>query len=978
MKKIRKSQFLIKVKNDLSILRKKNMFFANALRDYMDQLSDLSLLLTDNFTVLTLLKSLFIYLLDSLKFILVYFVSGKWITHFIELPCSVKGNYLAVVQGKNIFESTVTPSLFEFLESKPFNSNYLITGFFNSFFLALPISVPHLLTLRAVLLNGFPAGIFAAAGTILGQFTFLLCVLFGFEFILVPYLTFEPFSYLLGFGLVVNIFYNIFHKPNTEIIDKSQLNLLLKFLGFNFLLAWTEQASVFQYFGNLTFNRSPTFLQGATDVLPNRFLTSFFFPNSFYLIGILVGSICWTIFFWFVFTFIRRLVSQQLKIPFLILNEQIHKLSVILVFSFSLISLPYYGFDYLITNPLGFISNDKTFLMKKLDGDLESSKKPATSSAVSKALKTLEDLKKKNPPPVEAFFTTTPFGRFNETKPELETVDSNLAFEDFVLETENSWKNRSMIRFPASSLNQSKKKSKPTNPDDPAQRAFFKTFYPVVKKDDVTQPFQDLENTELKNFENKELHNIENLKSNLKLNLELNDELNLESNDDLNGEFLRYGLNDRLYGNLGNQFESNGKLGHELSDEMKERKAKQIALTKNIDLLAEYIFNPVAGAYYKYNTEEKNQVLSRNLFRTKFYTNPIYKTLVHLDMVGFLQGQPKSYNLTSEDEVKLHKRRLILENYLNSVHDYKNLVRNETKSSYAEKVYNQQFKGSLDLIRHYYSISVTFDDSQRSLKNDSKLNSKKKVLKFDQPLYNRSLVDYNPLFHEELDPNCLFSDPTNPLSSPFRCQKQSVDLPMELVDKDALFFQQMEEFNSTPFYIGWDSSLRKYLIKKACTPGIPYGTEARGTSSRSDQLTNLPTYLSFQSWPFKIVDKDTKFEFGKNISLPYSPLSKEDAKKLENNLKLQNYIMAVDRSKKEKKKAWVRREIDILPSRNLPVYSWSSSIKTVNNGRVKVKSLVEDYVDLGNTLPPQFGGISWPGSSLNSKELKMKIFNLFN
>jgi hypothetical protein len=59
------------------------------------------------------------------------------------------------------------------------------TGLLNSFFLALPLSVPHLLTVRAFLLNGIPAAIYAAAGT--RSILFLSCVLFGFEWILIPF-----------------------------------------------------------------------------------------------------------------------------------------------------------------------------------------------------------------------------------------------------------------------------------------------------------------------------------------------------------------------------------------------------------------------------------------------------------------------------------------------------------------------------------------------------------------------------------------------------------------------------------------------------------------------------------------------------------------------------------------------------------------------------------------------------------------------
>lgn len=60
-------------------------------------------------------------------------------------------------------------------------------------------------------------------------------------------------------------------------------------------------------------------------------------------------------------------------------------------------------------------------------------------------------------------------------------------------------------------------------------------------------------------------------------------------------------------------------------------------------------------------------------------------------MYPFLLSQPKTYNLSINDEINLFKNRLILQNYLNTIQDYKKLVKTN-KESYGEKVYNQQFK----------------------------------------------------------------------------------------------------------------------------------------------------------------------------------------------------------------------------------------------------------------------------------------------
>jgi hypothetical protein len=56
------------------------MFLTTALKDYIDQLNDLSLSLNDNFTLFTVFKYSLFYILDSIKLFFVYILSFQWLT----------------------------------------------------------------------------------------------------------------------------------------------------------------------------------------------------------------------------------------------------------------------------------------------------------------------------------------------------------------------------------------------------------------------------------------------------------------------------------------------------------------------------------------------------------------------------------------------------------------------------------------------------------------------------------------------------------------------------------------------------------------------------------------------------------------------------------------------------------------------------------------------------------------------------------
>nr|YP_009538402.1 putative chloroplast RF1 [Capsosiphon fulvescens]AWX64091.1 putative chloroplast RF1 [Capsosiphon fulvescens] len=793
------------------------MFFTTALKDYIDQLNDLAFSLNDNFTTFALLKCSFLYVLNSIKVFGIYVLSFTWITDFVELPCNFKATYSALFTGSDVFstmiETKMGVNLYSFTSRAPINANHLGTGLLNSFFLALPLSLPHLLTIRCFLLNGIPAAIYAASGTILGQLLFLTCVLFGFSGILIPFQSLEPLNYIIGLGVIVNLLYKMTHDPIGNVLNKNQKKILIPLFTVNFFLAWTEQTSIFQYFGNLTVNSLPTLLQNNYD---NSTLTSFFnsiLPNISYLSGILLGTIGWTILFGMIIMSLRNWVASTFLIPFTYLNEKLHYATLFVTFTFCLTSIPYYGFDYLVSNPLGFVSQDKSLVWAKTAPvfKLESPLSFNTSSVMKL-------------PPI--FFNTSPFDRQSQLKDQL------YKYEDFSYEPNHYWNNRYYIRnstviktnkgqVPIIKLN--KDNTEPLNKAQDRQ-AFLSDFYDKSE------------------IENKSLSSLE---------------------------------------------------------------------TK-VDTIASTVLNSNAYNYFDVNLEAKP--VQYNLFRQKYYGNPLYKALTQFEMNAFLLGQPKYQNITASDEAELYNRRIIFNNYLDSIEQYKS-VTTEQKKPFASKVYNQQFKGTFDHVRQYFLINLT------QTANNS---NEKSVLKFDQPLYNANPRESSILFHEEL----------------------KLDNDTDIKDFSG------GTVDSAPFYIGWDGLKRKFLVKTNWTPGIPNGLVSKGLAA--DQLPSRGEFnqFSFQAWP----KTKTSQDLNSNISLPYTVLSKQGK------IDIASHLNIIDPLSSGKKNL---STTNVLNTLNLPSYNWSNV--TQDNA---FYSKLNTIIDLGNTIPPQFGGITWPGQG----EQFMKLF----
>ena len=214
-------------------------------------------------------------------------------------------------------------------------------------------------------------------------------------------------------------------------------------------------------------------------------------------------------------------------------------------------------------------------------------------------------------------------------------------------------------------------------------------------------------------------------------------------------------------------------------------------------------------------SDEFEEELGKKI-KSKYYKNPIYKFLVRLDIDNFLKRQPIDFSLTSLDEKSLFERKKILFHYYNSMRQYtylpytslfKNLF-GETKS-YANRVYNQQYKGTLKILRRLFLI------------NSANPLQPQTVLKFDQLLYKSDYPLNNQ--HEELKNRIK------------RSKRRS---------------KSVKEAFILPCYIGWDSQTHKLIFtnRYLSTENI-FKTVNANTLAHSLHSNNLE--LPFISWPIQ-------------------------------------------------------------------------------------------------------------------------------
>ena len=780
------------------------MSFVTAIRDYVETLNIISDSLSQNLTLSSLISETFLYILKTIQSGLFYIFSFQWIRDFTLLPI-VLPQFSSSIFKETFFLETPSKVFFEFLEIPDLHQNKFLLGFFNSFFLSLPISVVHIIAIRRLLIQGIPSGVYSIAGYSLGQILFLTCTVFGIRELLIPWLTLEPLNYLIGVVLIFRIIYSMTAESLVELkgwSDPKYKNFFLTSFG----LAWCEQTSVFQYLGNVTLSSNVTMLESFSSTSS----LSSFFTHILYVLGIGIGSVLFTGVWGFFFLQLKKSILFYTPLFTSSFIQFTNKTTFILVLALSLTSIPFYGVEYLVTGPLGFVSQDSVFKNTPLDQSRIKDYARGTTglSGVESNFQYID-------------LDLSPFDRGEYLRLGPPEVAQSLSFEDLNYRGEFDWTTRN---------------GKVSGITDSRSGLF--TLSKLFKKEKKTQiePQSPL---------------IENLETN---------RLIPKTTQPFDSDFFP------IQSEIGKRY-----------TQFYDGNTEDI---ENFQVPYQQISSssfPVD--FIRMNSQFENKVEQK--IKDKYYSNPVYKSLLAVDIDLFLKRQPKNFQLNGSQELDLYTKRKILESYYDSLRWYSQLPYNESfqtffdgAKSFSNKVYNQQFKGTLRSVRRLFTIKL-----------DPESQENQTLLKFDQPLYQFSEKPTFSPYHEELI-TPLRSPQDTPLRSvqdepkadstkhpdfgptigePIRNSKRSTIKKTDSLKTDLL---------NNPLYAGWDEQLRKFVITNKYLPRTFAGykvniePEIRRTFKR-ESTTQEGEKIKFTIWP---LSKEKLKKAKDESSIPYVTL----------------------------------------------------------------------------------------------------------
>ena len=853
------------------------MSLVTLIRDYVDVTNSTEKL--DGYTLSSLAYHTIIFLFTVAKQAIVYCLTFHWLrdlTYFCFTPPLILSSFANIGEvGKFIGDSSTPLSHLLAFSDWNFSTGVgiIFVGFFNGCLSCMHLSAAHLITIRRMLVQGVPAGIYSALGTAIGQFFFVASIFFGFRGLLFPWLALEPLQFFVGTGIILSVASTIAQDRRTSTVQWSAKSSLFIYFCTNAALAWCEQAAIFQWMGNFSLGAEPTFLEAtpslgvvidlakgvkegrvedsinASNIIPNFWSTSLACAqNISYLFAFLLGSVLGTVLIAFLLQRFLELVFRYKKIAvYYGLIKQANLPLATLLFAFGFGSMPYYGFDYLVTKGFGFIPQEH-FFKQTLFSPINLVSK--TSQSKDSPQNRLEDQ-------LSLFFTlegersksfavdTTPFddGQYLKTSQKRPQT-----FEDLNYRGEHLWTNRlSRISNIREQANQTQ--SSFLGPIFSWMRSFLWGDEPgsnlttnALAKRTAHAPEVQMH----RSGTSEETQSLVQTTSNVSLDTDMQ-------------------VNDRSFDAKG----ADAIHKKEFSSEMEENDN----YLKEFDKQFDKGFSNFYDADPPSLIEVEDQWQEKRI-KEKCYKNPIYKFLLNTEIDAFLARQPGSHWLSPEEEVLLLKRRQILGNYYDTLALTNQVSSSEAleqlvPKSYANTIYNHQFKGTLKVARRLFSLkkaSVNTSDVTRNQNSrgdnikstapdqllraesfspfESKMSAslasemhvkdnekKTRVVKFDQPLFFHEKENKNTqqiLFHEELLPlqigglnktnsNVESSNLTTRSSahaeqtSGEEKHKKSTELATKnLIEEGGGL--HLEQAESSPLYAGWDEQLRKFIV----------------------------------------------------------------------------------------------------------------------------------------------------------------------
>lgn len=306
------------------------------------------------------------------KELLIKLFTFGWLPSFPSLPSLIPEVTRSMLTELSVFDSPALrfPNMFTFLETPisygPQNIVFyslekFIIGLFNSLFFCLPTSLAHIICMRRFVMQGVDAGYLAGLGTIAGNLVWISCIVLGFRWVVIPWIHFDVLRYAVGTAIVLKYLWDSYRDRRVVLTAVDEYKAFM----LNFVLAFLEQSMVFPFISNLSIGSDSTLIES----FPTDHVLSFFLVHFAYLGGLLVGSLtllqaaCWfweepafRFYMWAMSTFKISTVTYYNLCNFFFLYASMF---------FAMANLAYFGTDYLLTKPLGYLPQDR--LVRSLD-----------------------------------------------------------------------------------------------------------------------------------------------------------------------------------------------------------------------------------------------------------------------------------------------------------------------------------------------------------------------------------------------------------------------------------------------------------------------------------------------------------------------------------------------------------------------------------------------------------------------------------
>lgn len=830
------------------------MVFVTAIRDYIDWINASFDALGQEMSVVQFLQQTFFYLASSLKVSFLYLITFQWLRDLAYLPILIPQYTEAIVKEHLYFTENPVVNVFSFAETPTLLQNKFVIGFLNSIFPALPFSCAQLIALRRFYVQGWPAAAATSIGVIAGHSVLLFLVVFGCRAIIIPWLQFEPWNYIIGLTIILRTAYDMGQAGGViqyRAFSSEHQKTFISMGAAAFLLTLCEQSLIFQHISNLTFGLEPSFLEPTTSTSVN--LTA---QHSLYLIGFMLGSVVFTYMVYWAAVGFRAAIMQLFRITQVRFHTYYHRYSKLFIVTLALSSVPFYGIDYIVTNPLGFVPYDTALIpgvfapntthdlaVKSWGGVVSQKREVGADQAIAGFDR--------------GMFMRYMLGRVNPEDRKSATVFSTP--EDYKIPAEYAWMTeytrrpalhyefirrhkRTLERF-YSFLDQTgtgDALAKMTGAETTQERQDRTQRERAEKRDaeqalraeqekreDLWAPEQFDQFTIVDNYTRKDEPFIRHPNK-----AEISKAYRLARNVLDDPDFTKITNTELLLDKLRTEADNNRRDTTEQFDLASATKAKVPAFVVQQNLHEKVHYEqlekedeatgtlpwiwPSLNSYFPEKFQEG--MTPQHAFfpgpkqrkaQEAFFNNPYYKLLMRTDIDAFLARQPKTHLLTADEEAELYYKRTMLADYYNSLRKYRRM-NNSTEfqlayggaKSFAHKVFNHQFKGTYRIARRLFAIDLSPEAHPNFPER------RERVFKYDMPLFDDT-QSHNPMIHEELEKAREINNQTNQDST-------------KRARRPKPFFKPS---NTNPFYCGWDETNRQFVLTNRLLPRTLAGAQ---------------------------------------------------------------------------------------------------------------------------------------------------------